>query len=125
MEKVRQGVFTLSEPMKQLEVDLKNHIVIYDNNDITLDGSLSLSSYDDTKKRFEACGWNVLTTDGTSVDLMKKMILKAKKSLKPTLIIAKTVIGKDSVNEGTSKTHGAPLGEADAEQIKAKFHRIF
>ena len=99
---------------------LNKLIVIYDNNDITLDGSLSLSSYDDTKKRFEACGWNVLTTDGTSVDLMKKMILKAKKSLKPTLIIAKTVIGKDSVNEGTSKTHGAPLGEVDAEQIKTK-----
>ena len=99
---------------------LNKLIVIYDNNDITLDGSLSLSSYDDTKKRFEACGWNVLTTEGTSVDLMKKMITKAKKSLKPTLIIAKTTIGKDSVNEGTAKTHGAPLGEADAEQIKVK-----
>lgn len=99
---------------------LNKLIVIYDNNDITLDGPLALSNYDNTKMRFEACGWNVLTTDGTSVDLMKKMILKAKKSHKPTLIIAKTTIGKGSINEGTAKVHGAPIGEEDAVQLKEK-----
>ena len=99
---------------------LNKLIVIYDNNDVTLDGSLSLSSYDDTKKRFEACGWNVMTTDGNSVDLLKKMITKAKKSLKPTLIIAKTTIGKGSMYENTNKVHGAPTGEEDAIQLKEK-----
>jgi len=101
---------------------LNKLIVIYDNNDITLDGSLSLSSYDDTKKRFEACGWNVMVTDGESVDLLKKMITKAKKGSKPTLIIAKTTIGKGSINENTAKVHGAPLGEEDAIQIKEKLN---
>ena len=101
-------------------LNLKKLIVVYDNNDITLDGPLAMSNTEDTKKRFEACGWNVLKIDGSSVDEIKKAINKAKKATKPTLIIAKTVIGVGSVNENTSKVHGAPLGEDDANQLKEK-----
>lgn len=99
---------------------LNKLIIIYDNNDVTLDGPLGNSNIENTKVRFEACGWNVLTTDGSSVDLLKRMITKAKKSTKPTLIIAKTIIGAGSINENTNKVHGAPIGVDDANQLKAR-----
>ena len=101
-------------------LNLKKLIVVYDNNDITLDGPLAMSNTEDTKKRFEACGWSVQVIDGTTVDSVKKAINKAKKASKPSLIIAKTIIGAGSVNENTSKVHGAPLGEEDASQLKEK-----
>lgn len=100
--------------------ELNRLIVLYDSNKVTLDGGLELSSVEDTKKRFEAAKWNVLEVeDGNDIDAIDKAITKAKASTKkPTLIIVKTLIGQGSAHEGTSKVHGAPLGEADG--IKAK-----
>lgn len=97
---------------------LNKLIAIYDDNGISIDGQVAPWFADDTAKRFEAYGWNVVgPVDGHDVDAVDKAIAKAKKSKdKPSLIIAKTVIGKGSPNRaGTSKAHGEALG---AEEIK-------
>jgi transketolase len=97
---------------------LNKLIAVYDDNGISIDGQVAPWFADDTAKRFEAYGWNVVgPVDGHDVDAVDKAIAKAKKSAdKPTLIIAKTHIGKGSPNRAnTSKAHGEPLG---AEEIK-------
>ncbi|NCT84231.1 MAG: transketolase [Comamonadaceae bacterium] len=97
---------------------LNKLIAIYDDNGISIDGQVGPWFGDDTAKRFEAYGWNVIgPVDGHDVDAVDKAIAKAKKSAhKPTLIIAKTAIGKGSPNRAnTAKAHGEPLG---AEEIK-------
>ncbi|WP_249030347.1 transketolase [Tannockella kyphosi] len=98
-------------------------IVLYDANDITLDGPLSMSSSEDVKKRYEACGWQVLVvSDGNDYTAIAKAIKKAKKELfKPTLIIMKTIIGYGSVNQGTNKVHGNPLGQEDGKNAKLSY----
>ena len=102
---------------------LNKLIVLYDSNKVTLDGTLDLSSTEDTKKRFEACSWNVLEVkDGNDVESIDKAILRAKASReKPTLIIVNTVIGQGSKFEGTCKVHGAPLGEEDGLIAKKSY----
>jgi len=97
---------------------LNKLIAIYDDNGISIDGQVGPWFGDDTAKRFEAYGWNVVgPVDGHDADAVDKAIAKAKKSKdKPSLIIAKTTIGKGSPNRaGTSKAHGEALG---AEEIK-------
>jgi len=91
-------------------------ITFYDSNDITIDGSTELSFTDDTRKRFEAYHWQVLEIDGHNYDEIRKAIEEAQaETSKPTLIIAKTIIGFGSPNkQGTHDVHGAPLG---AEEI--------
>ncbi len=102
---------------------LNRLIVFYDSNKVTLDGNLELSSIDDTKKRFEACSWNVLVVnDGNDIEKIDRAIIKAKSSVdKPTLIIVKTIIGQGSKNEGTNKVHGSPLGEEDGNIAKQSY----
>lgn len=104
--------------------ELNRLIVFYDSNNVTLDGALNLSSDEDVKKRFEAAKWNVIEVDeGNNISLIDKAIIKAKASLKkPTLIIVKTIIGQGSINEGTSKVHGAPLGQEDGEKAKKSYN---
>ena len=99
---------------------LNKLIVLYDSNNVTLDGPLSLSSSENVKLRFEAAGWNVLEVkDGNDVDEIDAAIVKAKKSTdKPTLIIVTTVIGYGSSVAGTSKAHGAPLKADDIVKTK-------
>ncbi|MBV8037438.1 transketolase [Roseateles sp.] len=97
---------------------LNKLIAIYDDNGISIDGQVGPWFGDDTAKRFEAYGWNVIgPVDGHDVDAIDKAITKAKKSTsKPTLIVAKTAIGKGSPNRAnTAKAHGEPLG---TEEIK-------
>ena len=97
---------------------LNKLIAIYDDNGISIDGQVAPWFGDDTAKRFQAYGWNVVgPVDGHDVDAVDDAIGKAKKSKdKPTLVIAKTAIGKGSPNRAnTSKAHGEPLG---AEEIK-------
>ena len=99
--------------------NLKKLIVIYDCNDVTLDGPLGLAYQEDTKARFEACNWNVLeVSDGNDLVKFNKALERAKESDKPTLIITHTVIGYGSINQGTSKVHGAPLASDDIEQLR-------
>lgn len=87
-------------------------IVLYDSNAVSLDGPLTLSSSDNIGERFEAAQWDYqLVEDGTDLQAIARAINRAQKSPQPSLIEVKTVIGFASPNEGTSKVHGAPLGE--------------
>ena len=99
-------------------------VVLYDSNDIQLDGSLNLAYSDDCKKKFEAMHWqHILVEDGTDVEAIDKAIKKAKKEInKPTIIEVKTIIGQGTTNEGTSKVHGSPIGDAELNLLKEKLN---
>ena len=96
---------------------LNKLIALYDDNGISIDGQVAPWFIDDTPKRFEACGWNVIrAVDGHDADAVDAAIAQAKLADKPTLICCKTHIGKGSPNRAnTSKAHGEPLG---AEEIR-------
>ncbi len=98
-------------------------IVLYDANQVTLDGPLSMSFSEDVKKRYEAIGWQVINVkDGNDINEIQKAIRKGKKELyKPTLIIVNTVIGYGSNNQGTNKVHGSPLGREDGRNAKLSY----
>ena len=91
---------------------LSKLVVLYDDNGISIDGHVEYWFGDDTPKRFEAYGWNVVrNVDGHDVDAVDAAIAAAKTSGKPSLICCKTVIGKGSPNKaGTHDVHGAALG---------------
>lgn len=89
-------------------------IALYDSNDISLDGDLDRSFSEETEKRFEAYGWQVLRVeDGNDVNAIREAIKQAQSNTKqPTLIEVKTIIGYGSPNKSASAaSHGAPLGE--------------
>ena len=94
---------------------LEKLIVLYDDNDISIDGEVAGWFTDDTAKRFESYGWHVIPkVDGHNEQEIDKAITAAKKSNQPTLICCKTVIGKGSPNKaGTSGVHGSALGDEE------------
>jgi len=96
-------------------LELAKLIVLYDDNGISIDGHVDGWFRDDTPKRFEAYGWNVIrNVDGHNVDAVDEAIKAAKEAKRPTLICCKTVIGKGSPNlQGGDKVHGAALGEKE------------
>ncbi|MCF6137212.1 transketolase [Alkalihalobacillus berkeleyi] len=103
-------------------------IVMYDSNDISLDGDLHMSFSEDVQKRFEAYGWQVLyVEDGTDLDTLDKAIAEAKANTeRPTLIEVKTVIGHGSPNKsGKSASHGAPLGSDEVKMTKESYEWSF
>lgn len=97
-------------------------IVLYDSNDIQLDGETNLAISEDVKKKFEAQNWHYTKVeDGEDLDQINRAILRAKKIVdKPTIIEVKTIIGRGTTSEGTSKVHGSPLGEAEREKLAQK-----
>jgi transketolase len=97
---------------------LNKLIAFYDDNGISIDGEVVNWFHDDTPKRFEAYGWNVIrAVKGDDVDAVDAAIKQAKQSDKPTLICCKTVIGEGSPHKaGTHEAHGSALG---ADEIKA------
>ncbi len=101
---------------------LNKLIVLYDSNDICLDGSTSKCFTENVAMRFIAQGWNVITVpDGNNIASITKAIEDAKASTdKPTLIEVKTTIGKYSKLEGSNLVHGKPLGKEDVTAIKEK-----
>ncbi|WP_099222981.1 transketolase [Listeria costaricensis] len=99
-------------------------IVLYDSNDISLDGELSASFSENAAARFEAYGWEVLRVeDGNNLAALQEKIVAAKKQTdRPTLIEVKTTIGYGSPNKGgKSASHGAPLGEQEVALVKANY----
>lgn len=102
---------------------LNKLILLYDSNDVTLDGRLDMSMDDNTINRFLASNWNVIyVNNGNNLTKIKNAIKKAQSSLdKPTLIVFKTIIGYGSKNQGTNKVHGSPLGEEDGLNAKLSY----
>lgn len=96
-------------------------IVLYDSNDINLDGETKDSFTEDVKARYQAYGWHTdLVEDGTDVAAIQSAVARAKESGKPSLIEVKTVIGHGSPNkQGTNAVHGAPLGAEETAATRA------
>jgi transketolase len=110
----------LMEGISQEAISLAGHlalnklIVLWDDNNITIDGPVSLSDSTSQKKRFEASGWKVIEIDGHNVNQVASALRRAQKSDKPTLIACKTTIGKGAPTKaGSNKAHGSPLGEEE------------
>ena len=99
-------------------------IVLYDSNDITLDGSKEQSFNEDIKQKFEAMGWHYeYVADGNDIELVDKAINKAKNVLdKPSIIEIKTIIGFGAENQGTHQVHGAPLGVDGGTKAKQTYN---
>ena len=114
MEGISQEAISLAGHLK-----LSKLIVLFDDNNISIDGAIDLSDSTDQLMRFEASGWNVNRVDGHNHDDIEKAIQEAIKSNKPSLIACKTKIGFGSPSkEGKSSSHGAPLGAEDIAQMK-------
>lgn len=99
---------------------LKKLIVLYDSNDVQLDGEVSLVNTEDTQMKMEAMGWQYLKVeDGNNVDDIDKAISFAKGSTtKPTLIEIKTIIGYGAPNSGESSVHGKPMSAEDIQALR-------
>ena len=100
-------------------LELNNLIVLYDSNNISLDGSTDLTFRENVLSRFSSLGWNtILVKKGNDVKEINKAIEKAKNSNRPTIIEFKTIIGEGSFLAGNNKVHGKPLSKEDIEQLK-------
>jgi transketolase len=93
---------------------LGNLIVLWDDNNVTIDGTVELSSSEDVRARYRATGWHVVDCDGHDPADIRTAINEALADPRPSLVACKTIIGKGSPNkQGTSGVHGAPLGEEE------------
>ncbi|MDN3099064.1 transketolase [Enterococcus faecalis] len=118
MEGVSQEASSMAGHMK-----LGKLIVLYDSNDISLDGPTSKAFTENVGARYDAYGWqHILVKDGNDLDEIEAAIEAAKAETdKPTLIEVKTVIGYGAPKEGTSSVHGAPIGEEGITAAKAVY----
>lgn len=118
MEGVSQEAASLAGHLK-----LGKLVLLYDSNDISLDGPTSKAFTEDVKGRFEAYGWqHLLVEDGNDLEAIAQAIEEAKaESEKPTIIEIKTIIGYGAKNQGTSAVHGAPLGDEGIAHAKAAY----
>ena len=102
-------------------LNLKNLIVFFDNNKISIDGPTSLSVSDNYKKRFESYGWSFQEINGHNFKEIFNAIKKTTKSKKPSIISCKTIIGFGSPNKsGKASSHGAPLGDDEIKLVRKK-----
>ncbi len=102
--------------------NLDNLVLIYDSNEITIEGDTEIALSENIKQRFEAQGWKVFRIDGHDFDEIDLVLKEIKEEqTKPCLIIAKTIIAKGAATmEGDAHTHGAPLGEEEVKKSKEK-----
>ncbi len=117
---VLAGDGCLMEGISHEAIDLAGHmklgklVVMWDDNTITIDGKTDLSTSMDQQKRFEAAGWHVQSVDGHDKEAIAAAIEAAQADPRPSLIACRTIIGYGAPNkQGTSATHGAPLGEEE------------
>jgi len=116
MEGISQEAISVAGHLK-----LKNLIVLWDDNEISIDGPTSLTTSDDQLKRFEASNWHVQAIDGHDAQAIRQAIVNAQESGKPSLIACKTTIGYGAPTKSGSKDcHGSPLGKTEIEGARTK-----
>ena len=104
------------------KLQLKDLILIYDSNHITIEGDTSKAWAEDVEQRFKAQGWSVLKINGHCYEEIEQAFKEVQNAAKPTIIIANTIIGRGAMElEGSERTHGAPLGEEIIKEAKAKY----
>ena len=116
MEGISHEALSLAGHLK-----LKNLIMLFDNNSISIDGSTSLAVSDNFKKRFNSYGWEYIEIDGHNEKQIFRALKKAQKAKRPTTISCKTTIGYGSPNKsGTGAAHGSPLGKDEVNLVRKK-----
>ncbi len=116
MEGISHEALSLAGHLK-----LKNLIMLFDNNSISIDGPTDLATSDNFKKRFESYGWDYILIDGHNEKQIFKALKKIQKAKKPTVISCKTIIGYGSPNKSrTASVHGSPLGKAETNLVRKK-----
>ena len=118
MEGISHEALSLAGHLK-----LKNLILLFDNNSISIDGPTSLATSDNFKKRFNSYGWDYIEIDGHNYKQISKALIRVQKSKVPTAISCKTTIGYGAPNKsGTASAHGSPLGKEEILLVRKKLN---